>query len=190
MQAHLDTELAKRNPGAVAVLTEYGLDPVDAAYRLSNVVPSVISIEFNGSASKHHLAATMAELLETMRAAAPATIEVSKEEWLARRSATTAGQPQHQRAGGPALSDVSGGGGGNGSGGRAILPPQLPQLPSGFMARTAVLDAVKEAMAKFGEAGQEGHTRTVCMRGMGGSGKTVAAVSLAKDTEVRSRFEA
>ena len=28
---HLDTELERRNPGAAAVLREYGLDPVDAA---------------------------------------------------------------------------------------------------------------------------------------------------------------
>ena len=28
---HLDTELERRNPGAAAVLRQYGLDPVDAA---------------------------------------------------------------------------------------------------------------------------------------------------------------
>ena len=28
---HLDTELERRNPGATDVLTQFGLDPVDAA---------------------------------------------------------------------------------------------------------------------------------------------------------------
>ena len=42
-----------------------------------------------GSASKHHLAATLAELLETMRGAAPAAVKLSKEEWQARLARCT-----------------------------------------------------------------------------------------------------
>ena len=96
-----------------------------------------------------------AELLETMRAAAPATISTSKEEWLALRSATDPSS-QHQRAAGKAE---------QGAERMATLPPQLPRLPRGFMARDAVLAAVKAQLCKHQEAAAEGNVLTVCMRG-------------------------
>merc|ERR1712139_27181 len=41
---HLDTELEKVNPGAPALLRANGLEPVEAAYVLSSVVPNIISV--------------------------------------------------------------------------------------------------------------------------------------------------
>ncbi len=38
-------DLLRLNPGASAVLRENGLDPVDAAYLLANVVPRIITTE-------------------------------------------------------------------------------------------------------------------------------------------------
>lgn len=38
----LDTELERLNPGASKLLKQYGLDPVDAAWKLSQVIPKII----------------------------------------------------------------------------------------------------------------------------------------------------
>ena len=49
---HLDTELDRLNPGSLAVLREHGLDPLDAAYLLANVLPRLVTTEINPAASK------------------------------------------------------------------------------------------------------------------------------------------
>ena len=74
----LDTELEKANPGASEILLKYGLQPIDAAWRLSQVVPNIISVPFEAGASKHMLHAMIADLMEQMRNAAPVSVELSK----------------------------------------------------------------------------------------------------------------
>ena len=73
---HLDTELEQTNPGAIKLLKKYGLDPVDAAYRLSNVVPQIISVPFDSCASQHIINATLADLMEQMRKATPVKLSL------------------------------------------------------------------------------------------------------------------
>ena len=50
--SHLDTQLDQLNPGASKVLRQFGVEPIDAAHLLSQVIPNIISIELNTSASK------------------------------------------------------------------------------------------------------------------------------------------
>merc|ERR1719161_406826 len=61
----LDTELDRSNPGALAVLKENGLDPVDAAYLLSNVIPRLVPVEINPAASSGALQGGLLDLVET-----------------------------------------------------------------------------------------------------------------------------
>eukprot|EP01048_Picozoa_sp_COSAG05_P020276 COSAG05_NODE_3402_length_2085_cov_1.749245_1_plen_447_part_00 len=50
---HLDTELDKATPDGSKLLESYGVNMKDAARKLSNAVPKVISIELNTSASRN-----------------------------------------------------------------------------------------------------------------------------------------
>lgn len=63
---HLDTQLEERNPGASALLKEHGVDMVDAAYKLSNRVPKVISVEFNTHASRNVLDASLDDIIQNI----------------------------------------------------------------------------------------------------------------------------
>ena len=67
------------------------------AWRLSQVVPNIISVEFNPGASRHILNATVADLMEQMRKATPAKIIVSKEKWLEERGAASSVGADHQQ---------------------------------------------------------------------------------------------
>ena len=58
----LDTELERQNPGAIAVLRENGLDPTDAAFLLSSVVPRLVTTEVNPAASKGALHGELSSL--------------------------------------------------------------------------------------------------------------------------------
>ena len=58
---------------APALLRANGLEPVEAAYVLSSVVPNIISVEWNSSASHHVLTATLVDLTEQMRCAKAVT---------------------------------------------------------------------------------------------------------------------
>ena len=59
----LDTELDAANPGASDLLAENGVDIVDAAYKLSSVVPNIISIAFNPSGSRNNIRAAMLDIV-------------------------------------------------------------------------------------------------------------------------------
>merc|ERR1719379_2564948 len=82
----LDQRLDDWNPGALGVLRQQKVDPTDAAYLMSNVIPHIISVEFNASASKSVITASLGDIVEQMRCALPVAIEVSKEDWLELRS--------------------------------------------------------------------------------------------------------
>ena len=87
---HLDTQLDAVNPGACDLLRSEGVDPVDAAFKLSIVLPSIISVPFNSSASANAIHAAVADIADAISGAAPATITKQKEEWLKKRSGTMA----------------------------------------------------------------------------------------------------
>ena len=62
----LDTELERSNPGASKLLAQHRLDPLDAAYKLSNVIPKVISVTLNMNESRVRLDASVAEIVQAM----------------------------------------------------------------------------------------------------------------------------
>merc|ERR1719160_2436819 len=85
----LDTELERLNPGALGVLRENGLDPVDGAYLLANVVPRLVTLEIDPAASRGALQGGLSDLVDRMRGAQPPEVAVPKAEWLEARSKMT-----------------------------------------------------------------------------------------------------
>ena len=71
--------------GAVAVLREHGVEPVDVAWKLSLTLPRIISTAFNPSASNAVLNATMHDLSEEIRKAEPLVVPPT-EEFLQKRA--------------------------------------------------------------------------------------------------------
>merc|ERR1719169_172709 len=97
----LDMELDARNPGACAVLRENGLEPLDAAYLLSTVIPRQITMEIDPAAPKGMLEGGLRDLVERMRFALPPDVDISKAEWLeTRRKAAIGTHPAGADEGG------------------------------------------------------------------------------------------
>jgi len=89
---HLDTQLERLNPGASELLISHGFELRDAAWRLSSVVPKIISVDFATGASRNVLNATLADLKETMQRATAVALP-DKEAWLAARPPPSALPP-------------------------------------------------------------------------------------------------
>ena len=129
-----------------------GLDLEVVAYTLSNIVPKVISLQLNAYGSRHHLTATMHELVESLQGARPLPISISKEQWLQQRK-----QADFEK--------LTARGGGGGSGGlhsrhakpkHARIPLTVPPLPSGFSSslskgstRSMLLDRLKTELTPY-----------------------------------------
>jgi hypothetical protein len=56
---YLDTELERRNPGASAIITKNNVRVLDAAYVLANVIPNLISVEFDPGGKQAMIAASL-----------------------------------------------------------------------------------------------------------------------------------
>lgn len=82
---HLDTELERVNPGAGKIMEKQGVDVLHAAYLLSNHIPNCISVDFNPHGSSNAINASLMDLVEAMSRATPRAIDVTEEEWLAKR---------------------------------------------------------------------------------------------------------
>ena len=74
--AFLEQKLDRLNPGALQVLQQNGLDPLDAAYLLSNVIPRLITTEINPAASRGTLQGGLIDLVERMRQAFPPEVSI------------------------------------------------------------------------------------------------------------------
>ena len=81
----LDTELDKANPGAASVLLEHGVDPEEAAWKLSSVVPNIISVSFDPAGSANNIRASLLDILDAMKAARPIAPKDTLEEFVAAR---------------------------------------------------------------------------------------------------------
>ena len=79
----LDTELERRNKGASAILVKNNVQLIDAAYMLSNVIPNLISVEFDASASSNIIQASINDMvaaIDRLRHTRPsAEIRVSRD---------------------------------------------------------------------------------------------------------------
>ena len=82
---HLETCLETLNPSALVVLKKNNVDPLQLAHKLHSVIPNIISIPLNTSASDNAIKASMADLVKAVQGAEPLSIEESFESWLASR---------------------------------------------------------------------------------------------------------
>ena len=71
------------------VLKHHSVDMEDAAYKLANIVPNIISHSFNPSHSHTLINATITDLLSSLKRAQPSIIPISKAQWLEDRKAMT-----------------------------------------------------------------------------------------------------
>ena len=68
----------------------------------------------------------------------------------------------------------------------ALLPPQVPKLPTGYRARDGIVEDIKCFLR--GRDQNASQPRTLVAVGMGGSGKSVTAAAVVRDSDVREMF--
>ena len=112
-----------------------------------------------------------------MRQALPPEVEVSKADWLEARAALATVQPSSTSRE-PAA-----------AGSLALIPREVPVLPKGYVPRKAILDGIKRNLFSLQAEGAARESATLLVQGMGGSGKTVVASSIARDSEVGAKFD-
>ena len=197
---HFDKEIEIANPGAAELLMKAGVDPVDVAWRLSDSLPNIISTDFNPNSSSRAIVASLEDLVDSMRRAAPMAPTKSKEKWLEERAMPSERVSNHERK-------QNGKGGGEqevrGSADAprvspetlASIPATVPELPNAYLVRMDDLQQLKEALlAKDGSSSaaltsKKGAQSKVGAHGMGGVGKTTIAAALVHDKEIRRGFQ-
>ena len=86
---HLESCLETADPDALSVLKVHGVDPIRLAHKLHSVVPNVVSISLDTSASGNAVKAAMADLVKAVQGARAVPVdENSFEAWLANRKTT------------------------------------------------------------------------------------------------------
>jgi hypothetical protein len=152
---HFDLEIEIANPGAAQLLTEHGVDPLDVAWRLSTVLPSIISTDFTPNGSTNAINASMLDLQAAMARAAPYPMTISKAEWLAKRgdvpraarrnSKPHGGTPRLSIA--PSAATVA-----PNERSLAAVPASVPELPDAYLPREEHLMQLIEALLAKGGA--------------------------------------
>ena len=94
---HFDQEIEIANPGAAELLMKAGVDPLDVAWRLSDSLPNIISTDFNPNSSSRAIVASLEDLVDSMRRAAPMAPTKSKEKWLEERATPSEKVSNHER---------------------------------------------------------------------------------------------
>jgi hypothetical protein len=203
---HLDTQLDAINPGACALLRQNGVEPIDAAFKLSTAVPCMISLPFNSSASSNAIHASLLDIVAAMNIAKPMPQQTERQEWMQSRLAGAA-KPMETKvdhehgdsslggaapAPAPAAAPVACAPGA--VSGPAPIPPTVPELPDVMAERPEML-----AEMRYFLLGAEGSAGTVALssekktkvsaHGQGGVGKTTMAAAVGRDLAVRSAFE-
>jgi len=85
--AHLERTLEQANPGASSVLTRANVALGYASRLLASTIPEIISIQFNPSASRNMLAASVADVASAMESALPMRVP-SPEAWSRQQAVT------------------------------------------------------------------------------------------------------
>ena len=180
--SHLDTLLEEEKRAQLGAL---GVDMVDAAFKLANTLPNIISLPLNMNESRTILSARVSEIVSAMGKAARPALTAERDAWLAARG-TAPQRPPHGRSARAATEAW------------ASLPAEVPTLPENAVGRAELLGAIKahvlrkpeataEAAAATPVAAKQSNLTSAC--GMGGAGKTMLAASLARDDDVRAAFE-
>jgi hypothetical protein len=192
---HLDTALDAVNPGACELLRSEGVDPVDAAFKLSVVLPSIISVPFNSSASAKIIQASVADIADTISGAVPMPITKSKEQWLKQRTGNapvfksiqhgdTAKPAELAAADKPASVTVL-----------AVVPVTVPELPEIMSERTEIVAEMSSCLLGADRSSGKVSLSSVkksklATHGQGGVGKTTMAAVVVRDAAVRGAFDA
>ena len=159
----------------------------DMAYKLSTVIPSVISTEFNPCASRNFLAAAIKDLALAMRSAvdAPASHNWSdaeaKRTWLQQRgpppqvaAPTPTGHRGHEHgslAAGPVAAPTASS--------VAVPPLEVPEVPEAVAGREEIMTKIRKLLGPPDEeeaAENVPRPSTVTVVGMGGSGKVACGL--------------
>jgi hypothetical protein len=202
---HLDTSLDTINPGACDLLRSKGVDPVDAAFKLSTVLPSIISVPFNSSASANAIMAAVADIADTISGAVPVMITNDKEQWLKKRAddAPVFKGTQHgdalvvpaPAAAGDTAMPASSPAGPAAAADLAMVPLTVPELP-GIMSERPEM-AAEMTSHLLGVAGSSGKVslssvkrNKLATHGQGGVGKTTMAAAVVRDPAIRIAFDA
>jgi hypothetical protein len=211
---HLDTQLDTVNPGACDLLRQNGVEPLDAAFKLSTAVPNIISLPFNSSGSTNAIRASLLDIVAAMNAVKPIAQATDRQEWMKRRSAAAAkvAEVVHEHGGSPsgaaaaaapdpaataapaAAPDAAASAAPTAVSGPALIPPTVPELPNVMAERPEMLGEMRYFLL-----GGEGSAGTVALssekktkvsaHGQGGVGKTTMAAAAVRDMAVRSAFE-
>jgi hypothetical protein len=202
---HLDTQLDAINPGACDLLRRNGVEPLDAAFKLSTAVPNMISIPFDSSASTNAIHASLLDVIAAMNTAKPMAQPTDRAEWIKSRSvgavtkdavthehgdapsaavATPAALAPAALAPAPAVPAIAG---------PAPIPLTVPEQPDVMAERPEML-----AEMRYFLLGAEGSAGTVALssvkkskvsaHGQGGVGKTTMAAAVVRDSAVRNAF--
>jgi hypothetical protein len=204
---HLDTALDAVNPGATALLSSEGVDPVDAAFKLSVVLPSIISVPFNSSASANAIQAAVADIADAISGAAPVTISKNKDEWVKQRlgEAPTFEGPQHGDTPAPGTADAVADPASvmkkpapatvTTPAILATVPVTVPELPEIMSERPEMVAEMTSHL--LGVAGSSGKVSLSSVKksmlathGQGGVGKTTMAAVIVHDAAIRGAFDA
>ena len=201
---HFDEDIEIVNPGAAALLLEHGVDPVDVAWRLSNVLPYIISTDFNPNGSANAIKAAIQDLKAAMSRADPVRSTISKEAWLERRTTVPRSVRRNSKPHGLGAASIAtasadaastaSGDEGTSSASLAEIPVTVPELPLGYLLRGADVSEIKERLLSRGSSNTAlaSTTRTrskIGAHGMGGVGKTTLAAAIVHDKDIRIAFE-
>jgi hypothetical protein len=203
---HLDTILDMVNPGACDLLRQNGVEPLDAAFKLSATVPQIISVPFNSSASSSMIQASLSDIVAAMNVAKPTVAPTDRAAWLSSR-----GQPQQQQ---PAATttvaaddakDVAAAHVTREHGQASVatlepaeapLPPTVPDEPEFMAQRPEMLAELRGLLLDGGAVGSAGTVALssvkrskVSTHGQGGVGKTTMASAVVRDPAVRAAFD-
>lgn len=199
---HLDATL---DAGTQEKLVALGVDIKEAAFKLSNTLPNIISVPLNMNESRNILAARVADIAGAMDKAVLPAVPSDKAAWLAARG-NAPPPPAHGWAATGAASATNLFASAQQSTQMAAVPPEVPSLPAGAVARPDIIGALKASVlhADFGgpatavtappkraASGLFGglFASTTTAAGMGGVGKSMMAAALVRDDEVRAAFQ-
>ena len=143
---HFDKDIDIANPGAAQLLIDWGIDPVDVAWRLSDYLPNIVSTTFNPNGSERQIQASLEDLADAMRKAKPIAPSMSKEDWLDTRATQK-----------PKLNVVPRKVHGSSSAADAPVarvlahvPVSVPELPNAYLVRDEDLSQLKGALLAEG----------------------------------------